>query len=381
MYLKEEKKIWIASGKGGAEPIYLLPKMMNRHGLISGATGTGKTTTMKAMAEALSEMGTPTFLADIKGDVSGMCQPGQQSDTISDRMKSMGIQDFAFGGFPVTFFDFFGKKGVPVRITVSTMGPILLGRILGLNDTQTGVLQIVFKIADDKGLLMLDFKDLRSMLSYVGENAKSFTTQYGNVTSASVGAIQRSLLSLEAAGAEYFFGEPELDLNDMLAQDEQGFGMINILDCTALSQDPLLYSTFLLWMLSELYEMMPEVGNPKKPKMVFFFDEAHLLFNDAPKALLQKIEQIVRLIRSKGVGVYFVTQNPSDIPNTVLSQLGNKIQHALRPYTPNDQKAIKAAAASFRTNPDFNSETAIGELANGEALIAALDEEGAPQVV
>ncbi|MCL2529625.1 MAG: DUF853 domain-containing protein [Coriobacteriia bacterium] len=381
MYLKDENKIWIASGNDGADPIYLLPEMMNRHGLITGATGTGKTTTMKAIAEALSEMGTPTFLADIKGDVSGMCKPGKLKGKITDRIEYLKIQDYTPTAYPVTFFDFFGQKGIPVRLAVSTLGPILLARILGLNDTQTGVLQIVFKIADDSNLLMLDFKDLRSMLQYAGDNAKAFTTQYGNITTASVGAIQRRLLTLESAGAESFFGEPELDLQDWFTTDDQGRGAVNILDCVSLSQDPLLYSTFLLWMLSELFETLPEVGNPKKPKMVFFFDEAHLLFKDAPKALLQKIEQIVRLIRSKGVGIFFITQNPSDIPNAVLSQLGNKIQHALRPFTPNDQKAIKAVAASLRSNPDFNSETAISELANGEALISALDEVGSPQMV
>ncbi|MCL1896168.1 MAG: DUF853 domain-containing protein [Clostridiales bacterium] len=381
MYLKEEDRIWIATGKDGAEPIYMLPKMMTRHGLVTGATGTGKTTTIKVMAEAFSEMGASVFIADIKGDVSGMCMPGEPGTTVDERVKSMGIQGFTFTGFPVRFFDLYGSKGIPVRTTVSSMGPLLLARILGLNDTQAGVLQIIFKVADDNGLLLLDFKDLRSMVQFAGENAKSFTTQYGNITTASVGAIQRSLLALESAGGDIFFGEPELDLKDWLAVEGQGQGVINILDCVTLFQNPLLYSTFLLWMLSELYEIMPEVGDLDKPKMVFFFDEAHLLFNDAPRALLQKIEQIIRLIRSKGIGIYFISQSPADIPNTVLSQLGNKIQHALRAYTPNDQKAIKAAALSFRPNPDFNSETAISELSTGEALVSALDEKGAPQMI
>ena len=387
MYLREEDLIWIASGDQGdslgqgQEPIYLLPKMLTRHGLVTGATGTGKTTTIKVMAEAMSEMGTAVFMADIKGDVTGLCKPGDPSEKISERVAQMGIKDFSFTGYPVQMFDVYGQKGIPVRTTVSSMGPTLLARILGLNDTQTGVLQIIFKVADDNGLLLLDFKDLRSMVQFAGENAKSFTTQYGNITTASVGAIQRSLLALESAGADRFFGEPELDLSDWLTQDTQGRGAINILDCVTLFQNPILYSTFLLWMLSELYEMMPEVGDLDRPKMVFFFDEAHLLFNDAPKALLQKIEQIIRLIRSKGIGIFFITQNPADIPNSVLTQLGNKVQHALRSYTPNDQKAIKAAAASFRPNPAFSSEEAIVSLATGEALISALDEKGAPLMV
>ena len=381
MYLRDEDKIWIASGKGGTEPIYLLPRMLTRHGLITGATGTGKTTTIKVMAEAFSEMGTSVFMADIKGDVSGMCKPGEPSATIDERVRSMGISNFSFTGYPVRFFDLYGTKGIPVRTTVSSMGPILLSRILELNETQSGVLQIIFKVADDNGMLLLDFKDLRAMVQFAGENAKAFATQYGNISTASVGAIQRSLLTLEQAGADSFFGEPELDLNDWLALDNEGRGVINILDCVTLFHNPLLYSTFLLWMLSALYEMMPEVGDLPKPKMVFFFDEAHLLFNNAPKVLLQKIEQIIRLIRSKGIGIYFITQNPADIPGTVLSQLGNKIQHALRSYTPNDQKAIKAAAASFRPNPEFDSETAITDLATGEALISALDEKGAPEMI
>ncbi|MDR2035537.1 MAG: DUF853 domain-containing protein [Coriobacteriales bacterium] len=381
MYLKEENKIWIATGKNGTQPLTMLPRMMNRHGLVTGATGTGKTTTIKVLAEAFSEMGTSVFMADIKGDVSGMCRPGEPSATINERVQSMGIKDFAFSAFPVRFFDVYGQKGIPVRTTVSSMGPLLLARILDLNPTQTGVLQIIFKFADDNGMLLLDFKDLRSIVQFAGDNAKSFTSEYGNVTAASVGAIQRSLLSLESAGADKFFGEPELDLSDWLIPDEYGRGVINILDCVTLFQNPLLYSTFLLWMLSELYEMLPEVGDLAQPKLVFFFDEAHLLFNSAPKALLQKVEQVIRLIRSKGVGIFFITQSPSDIPNTVLSQLSNKIQHALRAYTPNDQKAIKAAAASFRPNPEIDCESAISDLATGEVLLSVLDDAGAPGMI
>ncbi|MCL2491166.1 MAG: DUF853 domain-containing protein [Coriobacteriia bacterium] len=381
MYLNNRNTIWIATGKQGSEPIYLLPHMMNRHGLVTGATGTGKTTTIKVMAEAFSDMGTSVFMADIKGDVSGLCIPGEPSEALDTRLALMGITDFTFSGYPVRFFDLYGENGIPVRVTVSSMGPLLLSRILSLNDTQTGVLQIIFKFSDDNGLLMLDFKDLRSMVQYAGENAKTFASEYGNISPASIGAIQRRLLELEMAGGDRFFGEPELDLRDWFGVDEQGRGYINILDCVTLFQNPLLYSTFLLWMLSELYELLPEVGDLDRPKMVFFFDEAHLLFSDAPKALLQKIEQVIRLIRSKGVGIFFITQSPGDIPDSVLAQLGNKIQHALRAYTPNDQKVIKAAAASFRPNPEFDSATAISDLATGEALISALDEKGAPEMI
>ncbi|MCL2819090.1 MAG: DUF853 domain-containing protein, partial [Actinomycetia bacterium] len=381
MYQPDDDRIWIATGDVGREPIYLLPSMMNRHGLVTGATGTGKTTTIKVMAEAFSDMGTSVFMADIKGDVSGLCIPGTPSESVDARLSEMGIVEFSFAGYPVRFFDLYGEQGIPVRTTVSSLGPLLLSRILGLNDTQTGVMQIIFKFADDNGLLMLDFKDLRSMVKFAGENAKTFSTDYGNVSPASIGAIQRRLLELEMAGGDRFFGEPELDLRDWIATDEQGRGVINILECVTLFQNPLLYSTFLLWMLSELYEMLPEVGDLDKPKLVFFFDEAHLLFADAPKALLAKIEQVIRLIRSKGVGIFFITQSPADIPNTVMTQLGNKIQHALRSYTPNEQKVIKAAAGSFRPNPAFDSATVISELATGEALISALDEKGAPEMV
>jgi uncharacterized protein len=374
----DTNNIWIATGKA---PVYMRAKMVNRHGLVAGATGTGKTVSIKVLAEAFSDMGVPVFMADIKGDVSGLCMAGVPNSRVDERVQSMGIPNFTYGTYPVRFFDVYGKKGIPVRTTISEMGPILIARILGLNETQAGVLQIIFKIADDDGLLLIDFKDLRAMVQFVGDNAKEYTTKYGNITSQSVGAIQRGLLTLSSGGGELFFGEPALDIKDWLACDERGRGFINILDCVTLFQNPLLYSTFLLWMLSALYEMMPEVGDLDKPKIVFFFDEAHLLFTDTPKALLQKIEQVVRLIRSKGVGIYFITQSPSDIPDNILSQLGNKIQHALRAYTPKDQKAVKAAAASFRANPEFSCETVLGELSTGEALISVLDEKGAPEIV
>jgi len=371
-------KIWVATGKA---PVYMISKMVNRHGLVAGATGTGKTVTIKVLSEAFSDMGVPVFMADIKGDVSGLCKAGEPGKRIEERVESMKIPNFTFQDYPVRFFDVYGKSGIPIRTTISDMGPVLLARILGLNDTQTGVLQIIFKVADDNGLLLIDLKDLRAMVQFAGDNAKDITTEYGNISTQSVGAIQRGLLTLESSGADMFFGEPALDLRDWLGCDEKGRGYINLLDCVTLFQSPLLYSTFLLWMLSSLYEMMPEVGDLAKPKMVFFFDEAHILFNDAPKALLQKVEQVVRLIRSKGVGIYFITQSPSDIPDSVMSQLGNKIQHALRAYTPKDQKTVKATAASFRSNPEFNSEKVLGELSTGEALVSVLDENGAPQVV
>ena len=371
-------KLWIATGK---EPIYMISKMINRHGLVAGATGTGKTVSIKVLAEAFSDMGVPVFLADIKGDVSGLCKIGEPNKRVEERVHSMNIPDFAYCDYPVRFFDVYGKNGVPVRATVSDMGPLLISRILGLNDTQSGVLQVIFKIADDNNLLLIDLKDLQAIVKYASENAKEFSSKYGNISTVSVGSIQRNLLVLETNKGDVFLGEPALDLKDWMVCDEKGRGFINILDCVTLFQSPLLYSTFLLWMLSALYEMMPEVGDADKPKMVFFFDEAHILFNDAPKVLLQKIEQVVRLIRSKGVGIYFITQSPADVPDTVLSQLGNKIQHALRAYTPKDQKAVKATAASFRPNPEFNSEKVLGELATGEALLSMLDENGAPKMV
>ncbi|MDR0468523.1 MAG: DUF853 domain-containing protein [Peptococcaceae bacterium] len=378
MYLKEENTMWIAAGN---ERIHMLPKMANRHGLVAGATGTGKTVTIKVLAETFSDMGVPVFMADVKGDVSGLCRPGEPNNNVDERVRTMGISDFSFGAYPVRFFDVYGKKGIPARTTISNMGPNLIARILGLNETQTGVLQIVFRVADDSGILLLDLKDLRAMVRHTGENAKEYTIQYGSVSTQTIGAIQRGLLTLESSGGDIFFGEPSLELRDWLAWDDTGRGMINILDCVTLFQSPMLYSTFLLWMLSDLYEMMPEVGDLDKPRMVFFFDEAHLLFTETPKILLQKIEQMVRLIRSKGVGVYFITQSPSDIPDTVLAQLGNTIQHALRAYTPKEQRALKAAAAAFRPNPDFKTETVLGELSTGEALLSLLDEKGAPRMV
>ncbi|MBQ9879896.1 MAG: DUF853 family protein [Clostridia bacterium] len=378
MYTPDNGKIWLATG---TERVYLNPAMANRHGLIAGATGTGKTVTLKVVAESFSEMGVPVFIADIKGDVSGMCVPGSENKHIRRSIDTMGIENFNYTSFPVRFFDVYGKLGHPVRTTISEMGPELLGRLLGLTDVQSGVLRIVFRIADDKGLLLLDLKDLRSMMQYVADNAAEFKISYGNVSPQSVGAIQRALLTLEDEGGDIFFGEPALEIADWFEWGDDGRGMMNILECAELFQHPLLYSTFLLWMLTELYELLPEAGDLDKPKMVFFFDEAHLLFNDAPKALLEKIEQVVRLIRSKGVSVWFITQNPMDIPETVLAQIGNRVQHALRAYTPNEQRAVRAAAKSFRVNPDFDTEAVLQELATGEALVSVLDEKGVPTVV
>ena len=381
MYIEKLHKIWLCQNdKGG---IYMYPQMANRHGLIAGATGTGKTVTLKVLAESFSEMGVPVFLADIKGDVSGMCLAGEDSEGFQKRLRDkLGLEtQWRFTGYPVRFWDVYGKGGLPVRTTISEMGPELLARLLELNDTQTGVLNIVFRVADDQGLLLLDFKDLRSMVQYVGDNAADFKTKYGNVTAQSIGAIQRALLRLEDQGANTFFGEPALDINDWFAQAEDGRGVINLLHATELFQNPLLYSTFLLWMLSELYEMLPEAGDLAKPKMVFFFDEAHLIFKDAPASLLDKVEQIVRLIRSKGVGIYFITQQPADVPENVLAQLGNKLQHALRAYTPKERKALKATAQSFRENPNLDAEAALGELGTGEVLVSLLDSEGIPTMV
>ncbi len=373
-----DNKIWMAqSGKN----LYLLPKMANRHGIIAGATGTGKTVTMKVMAESFSDMGVPVFLCDVKGDLSGMCLPGDPSESLKERIRGFGIENFAFKSYPTRFWDIFGEQGHPVRVTVSEMGPTLLGRLFGLTEIQTGVLNIVFRVADDNGLLLLDLKDLRAMLQYVGDNRAEFTTEYGNVSAASIGAIQRALLAFEDEGGDQFFGEPALDINDWMRTDAEGRGYINILTSKRLIASPLVYSTFLLWMMTELYEKLPEVGDPEKPRMIFFFDEAHLLFNDAPKALVQKIVQVVKLIRSKGVGIYFISQSPSDIPNDVLAQLSNRVQHALRAYTPAEQKAIRAAAKAFRVNPSFNTEEALSQLAVGEALVSFLDEEGIPEIV
>ena len=358
----------------------LLPALANRHGLITGATGTGKTITLQVLAERFSRIGVPVFMADVKGDLSGLAAPGVDSPKLKQRLQSLSVSDWAPMKFPAAFWDVNGEQGHPVHTTISDMGPILLARLLALNDTQAGVLQLVFKIADDQGLLLLDLKDLRAMVQHVGENAKSFTTEYGNVSAASIGAIQRGLLTLGEQGGDTFFGEPMLDINDLM-QTENGKGIINVLAADKLMSSPRLYSTFLLWLLSELFEHLPEVGDVDKPKLVFFFDEAHLLFNEAPPALLEKIEQVVRLIRSKGVGVYFVTQNPLDIPDTVLGQLGNRVQHALRAFTPRDQKAVKTAAETLRPNPAFDAAAAITELGVGEALISFLDEKGRPTVV
>jgi hypothetical protein len=364
-----------------AEEIYLLPRMANRHGMIAGATGTGKSVTLRVMAEAFSRLGIPVFMADVKGDLAGISRPGGDNPKVTERAQMFGLTDFSYTAYPVVFWDVFGEQGHPLRTTISEMGPLLLGRILNLNDTQAGVLTLVFKVADDNGLLLLDLKDLRAMLTFVAENSKRLTIEYGNVSAASVGAIQRRLLELEQQGGEKFFGEPALDMNDLIQTGEQGRGVINILAADKLMQAPKLYATFLLWMLSELFENLPEVGDLEKPKTVFFFDEAHLLFSDVPDALLQKIEQVVRLIRSKGVGVYFVSQNPLDIPDVVLGQLGNRVQHALRAFTPRDQKAVKAAATTFRENPNLNTEAAITELGVGEALVSMLDEKGTPGIV
>ncbi len=364
-----------------AEPIYLLPKLANRHGLIAGATGTGKTVTLQTLAENFSARGVPVFMADVKGDLAGLSQAGGNNPKVMARAKELGLSDFKGEACPVVVWDVFGENGHPVRATVSEMGPLLLGRLLELNDTQEGVLNMVFKIADESGLLLLDLKDLRSMLQYVADNADQFKTQYGNVSAASAGAIQRNLLALESQGADKFFGEPALDLDDLL-QTQGGKGVVNILAAEKLmQQSPKVYATFLLWLLSELFEKLPEIGDPDKPTLVFFFDEAHLLFADIQPSVEQKIEQMVRLIRSKGVGVYFVSQNPLDIPDIVLGQLGNRVQHALRAFTPRDQKAVKAAAETFRQNPKFKVETVITELEVGEALVSMLDEKGAPTIV
>src|SRR6476620_10375146 len=363
------------------EQIFLLPKMANRHGLIAGATGTGKTVTLQTLAENFSARGIPVFMADVKGDLAGMSQAGANNPKVVARAQELGISDFKGQACPVVFWDVFGENGHPVRATVSETGPLMLGRVLRLNDTQEGVLNMVFKIADEGGLLLLDLKDLRSMLQYVADNADQFKTQYGNISAASAGAIQRNLLALESQGADKFFGEPALDLDDLI-QTQGSRGVINILAAEKLMQrSPKVYATFLLWLLSELFERLPEVGDPEKPKLVFFFDEAHLLFADIEKALQDKIEQMVRLIRSKGVGVYFVSQNPLDIPDIVLGQLGNRVQHALRAFTPRDQKAVQAAAQTFRQNPKLKVEEVLTELAVGEALVSTLDEEGKPTVV
>lgn len=374
----QDNGLYVAHGPSG--PISITGKMANRHGLIAGATGTGKTVTLQVLAETFCQAGVPCFMADMKGDLSGISQTGKMSGFIEKRCAEFGIENPQFAGCPVRFYDVFGEQGHPMRTTVSNMGPQLISRLLGLNETQEGVLNIVFRVADDKGLLILDMKDLRSMLTFVSEHASEYTAQYGNVSAASVGAIQRALLTLENQGAEKFFGEPAFDIYDLL-QCEQGKGVMSVLAADKLMLNPKLYSTFLLWLLSDLYAQLPEVGDMELPKLVFFFDEAHTLFNDTSKALVDKIEQVVRLIRSKGVGVYFVTQNPTDIPESILGQLGNRVQHALRAYTPKDQKAVRAAAETFRPNPAFKTDAAILELETGEALVSFLDPKGAPSVV
>ena len=373
----EDHKLYIAHCDEG--PLCLEGKMANRHGLIAGATGTGKTVSLQVIAESFSQAGVPCFMADMKGDLSGISQPGKMSPFIEKRMPEFGIENPNFHGCPTRFYDVFGEKGYPMRTTVSEMGPTLLARIMELNDVQEGILNIVFKIADDKHLLLIDMKDLRLMLDYVAKNATDFTTTYGNVNAASIGAIQRNLLQLEGEGADKFFGEPAFNIYDLL-QCEKGQGVMSVLAADKLMLNPKLYSTFLLWLLSELYSELPEVGDMDMPKLVFFFDEAHMMFDDAPKSLVDKVEQVVRLIRSKGVGVYFITQSPSDIPDSVLGQMGNKIQHALRAFTPKDQKTVKAAAESFRANPAFNTYDTLMELGTGEALVSFLDLKGIPAV-
>lgn len=368
----------IAFGRNSENEVVLPPKLANRHGCITGATGTGKTVTLQLMAEAFSKIGTPVFLADVKGDLSGISQAAVNSEGLQKRLDKLGLPEPSWGACPTVFWDVFGEKGHPVRATISDMGPLLLARAMNLNDTQGGILNICFKLADDEGLLLLDLKDLRSMLQFVSDNAKELRTTYGNISPASVGAIQRSLLELEVQGGDIFFGEPMLDVFDLMRTDAQGRGVVNILAADKLMQSPRLYGVFLLWLLAELYENLPEVGDLDKPKFVFFFDEAHLLFDSAPKALLERIELVVRLIRSKGVGVYFITQNPLDIPETVLGQLGNRVQHALRAYTPRDQRAVKTAADTMRPNPPLDIQQAITELGVGEALVSFLDLKGIP---
>lgn len=370
----------ILLGKGESQ-ISLNPRYANRHGLIAGATGTGKTVSLQVLAEGFSRMGVPVFLSDIKGDLTGISQAGSEHPKVTERIDSIGISDHQFEGFPTVIWDLLGEQGHPVRATISDMGPLLLSRLLDLNETQEGVLNIAFRFADDEGLLMLDMADLRTTLKYVGENRKQFSNEYGNVSSASVGAIQRRLLVLEEQGANHFFGEPALDLWDFMRTGSKGYGNINILAADKLMLSPRLYATFLLWLMSELFENLPEVGDLDKPRLVFFFDEAHLLFDDAPDALIDKVEQVVKLIRSKGVGIYFVTQNPLDIPDAVLGQLGNRVQHALRSFTPRDQRAVKAAADTFRSNPNFDTKDIIGQLGVGEALVSVLEDDGIPSVV
>lgn len=376
-----DNKIWI--GQSGDEKVCILPKMANRHGLIAGATGTGKTVTLKVLAESFSDAGVPVFLADIKGDLSGMCRPGVDSEDMQNRIKNFGLEEcgFSYKEYPTAFWDIYGQSGIPLRTTVSEMGPILLAKLMNLNDTQADILTCLFKMADDENLLLLDIKDLKAMLQFASENADELSLEYGNITKQSVAAIIRGVVALEAAGGDKYFTEPGINIADFFKTGLDGRGTINILDGRQLATDPTLYSAFLLYLMSELFETLPEIGDPERPRMVFFFDEAHLLFNDISKVLQQKIEQIVKLIRSKGVGIYFITQSPRDIPDGVLAQLGNKIQHALHAYTPSEEKAIKTAADSFRSNPEFDTKTVLTELGVGEALISVLDAEGIPTVV
>ncbi|MBQ4132758.1 MAG: DUF853 family protein [Desulfovibrionaceae bacterium] len=379
--LNIDKKALI--GCAAEKDLFIFPQMANRHGLITGATGTGKTVTLQNMAETFSSMGVPVFMTDIKGDLSGICNPGFPTGKVAERIDALALREKGYvnQGYPVCFWDVFGAMGHPLRTTISDMGPLLLSRLLNLNEVQSGIMSLIFRIADDAGLLLLDMKDLRKMTQHVGENRAQYKNSYGNISTASVGAIQRALLQLEDQGGNYFFGEPAFDIRDLMRTDADGRGVVNILTADDLINSPRTYSTLLLWMLSELFEALPEAGDLEKPRLVFFFDEAHMLFNDAPEVLLEKIEQVVRLIRSKGVGVYFVTQNPADIPDSVLGQLGNRVQHALRAFTPREQKAVRVAAQSFRPNPAIDTAQAITELGVGEALVSFLDDKGAPQIV
>ena len=377
-----DSKIWIADDEKG-ENIFMLPNMSNRHGLVAGATGTGKTVTLKVMAEAFSDMGVPVFMADVKGDVAGLAAPGDDSESMQKRIEKFGLAEagFSYHGYPVTIWDIFGSTGVPLRTTVSEMGPLLLSRVLNLNDLQTDIMNVIFKIADDNNLLLVDTKDLKALLNYVGEHSSELAAEYGKIQTSSIGAMTRAIVALEMEGGEVFFGETALNVADWLTPAADGRGMIHILDSSGLINNGRLYATFLLWLISELFENLPEVGDLEKPRLVFFFDEAHMLFDGTSKAMVDKLEQVIRLIRSKGVGIYFITQSPSDIPDAILGQLGNRIQHALRAYTPKDQKAVRVAAQSFRANPDFSTEQAIMELGTGEALVSVLDEKGAPTIV
>lgn len=377
----KDSKIWIADDENG-ENIFMLPRMSNRHGLVAGATGTGKTVTLKVMAEAFSDMGVPVFMADVKGDVAGISAPGDDSESMQKRIEKFGLAGagFSYHGYPVTIWDIFGKTGVPLRTTVSEMGPLLLSRVLNLNDLQTDIMNVVFKIADDNNLLLVDTKDLKALLNYIGEHSAELAADYGKIQTSSIGAMTRAIVALEMEGAEEFFGETALNVSDWLVPAADGRGMIHILDSSSLINNGRLYATFLLWLVSELFENLPEVGDLEKPRLVFFFDEAHLLFDDAPKVLVDKIEQMVKLIRSKGVGIYFCTQNPKDVPDGVLAQLNNKVQHGLRAYTPSEQKSVKAAADSFRANPEFDTYEAILALGTGEAIVSFLGEDGVPEI-